>query len=307
MFYFIRILILIAKDIYIMFLRKLRLLIEFTRWKDWILWIVFILFGYFLAPPALSPLSNFAVLILVFLLVESFGFAINDYFDAEYDKMKQKTHNVISRKLLDKETASVFCAFLLLSGITTGFIFLPFFSFLSIAVLYAIFFFYSSPPFRLKERAFIDIISHGMFNPLLMIAAYLLKAPFGAEILLISFSAFLFSVLICLTQEIRDMVPDKKAGFRTTAIKLGYRNSLNTIRIIFLVSIVPIFLAIIIYRPIYWVILLSGLFFYLKMLFSNPLQKEFFENTVMAMNRGLLILAIAFMAVIIMDSTWVAI
>lgn len=284
-------------------MEKLIILLRFTRWSDWILNIGFVLFGYFL-----SKLSYYIILpaiILVFFFVESFGFAINEYFDAPFDKIKPATKNVISKCLLSKSNAAIFCTFLFFVGLINAFLLLPVQSFIPIVLLYIVFLVYSSPPFRFKEKALVGIITHGIFVPLLLLASYLSVSPINASIILFSICTFLLSILVGITQEIRDMDVDRKSGFKPTAIMLGYKNSLNLIRLIFLSAIILFVITVIIYMPLYLLLLMISSVFYLKLIFGKPNQKELYKKTLSSWDKGIVVLFIIGFALLPLYLQWI--
>ena len=279
--------------------QEINLFIRLTRWNDWILNIGFILTGFFLSRPESGLYTLLLPMVVVFFFVESFGFAINDYFDAPFDKLKPATNNVISKGLLKKSDAAVFIIFLLFFGLTFSFLYLPTSSFFLIAALYLVFFAYSSPPFRLKEKVFLGITAHGIGISVILLASYLITSPLQMSVVLLSFIAiaFFLSILVCITQEVRDMNPDRKAKFRTTAIALGYRRSLTLIRATFLLANVIFFVTVILYLPLYMLLLMAGSVFYLKLLFSNPPQRTLFQKTLRSWDKGI---AVAFITGLIM-------
>lgn len=280
-------------------------LIRLARCKDWILNIGYLLFGYFLP----SPVSyvSLAVLVFVFFAVESFGFALNDYFDAPFDRLKPETSNVISNGLVSRPAAALFCLVLAAAGLSAGFFLLPFYSFVWIAALYLVFFVYSAPPFRLKEKAFLGVASHGFFIPPLLFVSYLSVSPLGGGIVLISIFSFLLSIVVDITQEIRDMNPDRKAGFRTTAIALGYKRSLSLIKASFLAANIILAVAVVIYLPLYFLPAMLSSVFYFKLLLSNPGHKNFFRRSVDSCYKGVAVLLLVMLLVLPFHLGWVSI
>ncbi len=278
-------------------MQEIAIFIRLTRWNHWILNIGFVLAGFFLHRPEPGLYTLLLPIVVVFFFVESFGFAINDYFDAPFDKLKPITNNVISKGLLKRSNAAAFITFLLLFGLTFSFIYLPVTSFLLIALLYLLYFAYSSPPFRLKEKAFLGLIAHGAWSSLLLLASSLIVSPLKMVTILMSIIAFFLSVLVCITQEVKDMDPDRKAKFRTTTIALGYRHSLNLIKVIFILANAIFFVAVILYLPLYMLLLMASSVFYLKLLFSNPPQRILFQKTLRSWDKGI---AVAFIMGIIM-------
>src|SRR3989344_5048485 len=87
-----------------------RLFIKLTRWNDWILNLLVVAAGYVISRPVIGEsLGNLILFIIAFFLFESFGFAINDYFDAKSDSKNPKTKNLIAMGLIKKSHAMIFC------------------------------------------------------------------------------------------------------------------------------------------------------------------------------------------------------
>ncbi|MCX6819074.1 MAG: UbiA prenyltransferase family protein [Candidatus Aenigmarchaeota archaeon] len=216
-----------------MVLHKIKILLMLTRWKDWISILLILVLAYFITLHTASVYTDLVFMLVAFSLSLAFGFAINDYFDAPYDKMKPIVRNVISKNLISKLHAAVFCIFLLVACIVIGYYFLSFKTFVLLVALCILYFVYSSPPFRMKERAYLGIINHGMFYPILFVAGYTANLSFNAEAVIFSISAFMLSLLGDITQEIRDMDVDKKSKFKTTALEMGYIRSLTSLKYCF--------------------------------------------------------------------------
>lgn len=271
-----------------MVLQKIRLLIRLTRWKDWITIPLILVFAYFITLHSASVYTDLVFMLIAFSLSLAFGFAINDYFDAPYDKMKPIVRNVISKNLVSKLHAAAFCTFLLVSCIVIGYYFLSFKAFVLLVALCILCFVYSSPPFRMKERAYLGIINHGMFYPILFVAGYTANLSFNAEAVIFSISTFMLSLLGDITQEIRDMDVDKKSKFKTTALKMGYSRSLTTLKILTTLTILFFIAGVMLYRPIYLLFLSLGMVFYIKVLANNPSRSELFVKTIDAWNKGII-------------------
>ncbi len=271
-----------------MVLHKIKLLLMLTRWKDWIPILLILVLAYFITLHTASVYTDLVFMLVAFSLSLAFGFAINDYFDAPYDKMKPIVRNVVSKNLISKLHAAAFCVFLLVACIVIGYYFLSFKTFVLLVALCILYYVYSSPPFRMKERAYLGIINHGMFYPILFVAGYTANLSFNAEAVIFAVSAFMLSLLGDITQEIRDMDVDKKSKFKTTALEMGYSRSLTILKIITSLSIIFFITGVLLFRPIYILLLSLGMVFYIKVLVVNPSRSELFVKTIDAWNRGII-------------------
>ena len=261
-------------------------LINLTRWSDWITTLLILVAAYFISIHPASAYTDLIFLFLSFSLSFSFGFAINDYFDAPYDKMKPVVRNVISSGLISKLHAAAFCITLLASCIIIGYYFLSPMAFIFLLVLCVLFSIYSSPPFRMKERAYAGIINHGMFYPVLFMAGYTANMPIGSEAVVFSISTFMLSLLVDVTQEIRDMEADKKSGFMTTALKIGYNRSVTLLKILTALAMAFFVAGVVLYRPMYIILVGLGIIFYIRVLVSSPPRSKIFEKSIDAWNKG---------------------
>jgi len=287
MFYLLRFLIMMITYIS-MVLQKIKLLLMLTRWKDWMLIPLILVMGYFITLHTASVYTDLIFMLVAFSLSLSFGFAINEYFDAPYDKMKPIVKNVISKNLISKSHAAVFCTFLLVACIVVGYCFLSFRTFVLLVAFCILCYAYSAPPFRMKERAYLGIINHGIFYPIIFLAGYTANLPFNAEAAIFSIVAFMLSLLTDITQEIRDMDVDKKSKFKTTALEMGYIRSLTSLKIITALSIIFFITGVLLFRPIYILLLSLGMVFYIKALVANPSRSELFAKSIDAWNRGII-------------------
>lgn len=280
-------------------MHAVRLLLRLSRLRDWIIVIPTVFIGYFLSAPPFGAHWQLVPMLAVFFSVNSFGYGINDYFDAPYDRLKPRTHNVISWGLLGKGTAAAFCAAMAVLGLGISAVSLPLRSFAAIAVLYLAFFVYSAPPFRLKEKAVLGPLAHSTFGTLVLVAAFLISSPLTVVIALVAVVSSMLSVIVDITQEVRDLRVDRRAGFRTTAMVLGYARSLCLVTLLFLSANALYAAIVVLFLPAYWLLLMASSVFYLHMLMEQPKQNELFGRTAAAWNRGMAVFAAAGAAVLL--------
>src|SRR3989338_2131454 len=240
-----------------------RLFIKLTRWNDWILNLLVVAAGYVISRPVIGEsLGNLILFIIAFFLFESFGFAINDYFDAKSDSKNPKTKNLIAMGLIKKSHAMI------------------------------VFVLYSCPPFRFKEKFILDISVHGIFMSVLFAGAYIIGKPDNMNLILLAIPAFFISSIVCTTQEMRDIKSDKKSMFKTTAIKLGYQGSLTLVRAEFIMALLSFIYVVLFYMPHYMLLFLLAFTFYAKVLFSDIKQDEFFQKSIQSCNRSIVALVL---------------
>ena len=108
---------------------------------------------------------------------------------------------------------------------------------------------YSAPPFRIKSRPWLDLISHGLFAGVFFVVLPFLVFNVQMTLFhyLITFSIFYLSVTLELRNHLEDYETDKNAGLRTTVCVLGYERSdslLKYLAILYPLILLPIFLLI---------------------------------------------------------------
>lgn len=275
------------------------------RPEEWLQRFGIIFFGYILTGSlALTNIYSLLIALVAFIGIGSFGFIINDYFDREADKRKIKNRNPISKNQVSKKSALslaiVFGGF----GLSISYFLIP-----QVFILFLLSFFfltlYSAPPFRFKEKFGLDILTNAFAMPILFLVGYMLFKELSFPVFMIAFALFLLDIITGLAQEIRDYNGDKKAGFCTSVIKIGAKNSIVLIRLIVILFVVIYSLTIYLHFPIYFLILLIALLPLFKLIFSDKLKPEMPSKMLTDVNNkshlllGLLLLVVIFLSLVI--------
>ncbi len=199
--------------------------LRMLRIRDWLGYFLIAILGYII----FTELDTYILETILFCglisLYLGFSFSINNCFDIKEDLMVMKKNNPIAMGELSQMEGIIFSLSLALIGMFLALLRgLNVFLFSSILVFLS--FSYSSPPFRLKSKPFLDLISHGLFFGSLL---FLFPSVFFKEIsflnVLIATSIFHFSMILELRNGIEDYEGDRKAGLRTTACTLGLSKS----------------------------------------------------------------------------------
>lgn len=167
----------------------------------------------------------FYMFLFYFLLPANiFLYGINDYFDYETDKhnVKKQTHEILLKKEY-KKILKYILSIIFLSSVSVIFLPIPIFSkflFLCFIFLSAA---YSMPPFRFKKLPIADSVSNILYI-LPGVFAYSLFGKFPSNTLLLAI--VLWPISMHLYSAIPDILPDKKAHLKTTAVLLGEKYSL---------------------------------------------------------------------------------
>ncbi len=268
----------------------IKILVRLTRVDDWMYYIGVAIFGFFLSVP--DNYGSLIPVLAVLALTAAFGFSINDYFDARFDKLKTETKNVISLGIVKKRTAGAFCTLISILMFTIGALFLTLQTFILVTILYFIFYAYSSPPFRLKEKGVPGLLSHGAFIALFILIPYTTNSGIDLKIIMFTIVIFILSIVVDLTQEIRDMGADKKSGFKTVPVSIGYEKTFSLIKFLSVSSFCIFIIAVLVYMPLYALVLMTGSIFYLRVLFGKTNSDSFFRESINAWRKGVVITVI---------------
>ena len=181
-----------------------------------------------------------AVLVLAIGVGYWLAFALNDYFDAPFDKVdpQKAMKNFFVQAVLKDRYLRPFFLFVVL------FLFVTFISFgingvLLFAICCAIMWAYSAPPIRLKSRPGLDLLTHAFFVQ--TFPYFICLSLIGAKwieldyVLLAIF--FLASLTAQLEQQLRDYAVDRQQE-HTFATRTGLRSTLLLLKLITAVCII---------------------------------------------------------------------
>ena len=102
---------------------------------------------------------------------------------------------------------------------------------------------YSMPPLRFKEKAPLDLFSHAFFFGILpfLIGFYFANTSYSPPIFL-TICIALYSMVLEMRNELKDYFADQAAGYKTTAVVIGYDRSVRLLSLLVLSSIFTMFL-----------------------------------------------------------------
>lgn len=198
--------------------------------------------GYVAGIQSLNQFSEtiFSIHFFYFLIVANIlVYGVNDLFDKDTDvnnTKKESKEYVLARsshhllKLLIGLSIAFSVLLILLQPSLNDSLLLLLFLILAIS--------YSAPPIRFKSRIVLDFSS----NILYAIPGFLAFNHITGSLpsFLFIFSAFCWTSAMHLFSAIPDIIPDKTAGIRTTAVWLGDKKSLLLCSMLWLLSILPI-------------------------------------------------------------------
>jgi len=222
---------------------------EFIRIRNVIAWTLISFVGFFLGISS-SNLSSYIIPFFVFFIsfffIASLTFAMNNYYDAESDRINPRRINinaVASGKISKHNAIFLNIIFVFITLVVTilfkfeVFLFCIFLLFLGLS--------YSVPPFRLKGLPVMDIIWHffGFFS--IVIYGSYVAGSIGLINWLVAISLGVWSSVAQVGNHIADYSSDKNSGTRTFAVWAGLDKAKITINILtfsHLVILIPLIL-----------------------------------------------------------------
>lgn len=134
-------------------------------------------FMYFHPEIDLYIIGKLILAVISTCLIASANYVINEWLDAEFDryhptkKFRTSVTKVLNEKIIYAEYAA-----LSIIGLSIAF-YLSIMFFYTALLLLVMGFFYNVKPFRTKERAYLDVISESVNNPIRFILGWLVFAP----------------------------------------------------------------------------------------------------------------------------------
>jgi len=222
---------------------------EFIRIRNVIAWTLISFVGFFLGISS-SNLSSYIIPFFVFFIsfffIASLTFAMNNYYDAESDRINPRRINinaVASGKISKHNAIFLNIIFVFITLVVTilfkfeVFLFCIFLLFLGLS--------YSVPPFRLKGRPVIDVIWHffGFFS--IVIYGSYVAGSISLINWLVAISLGVWSSVAQIGNHIADYSSDKNSGTRTFAVWAGLdkaKITINILTFLHLVILIPLVL-----------------------------------------------------------------
>jgi 4-hydroxybenzoate polyprenyltransferase len=251
---------------------SLELFLKFYRVSDWIK-----VLGLVLIPCILFKASITDTLKLIFItsLLLAYSFSINDFFDFKCRGEK----NLVGETYKMEKNISILLllipSFMLICFLAV--IFPTFLSRIFFILDFLIFSLYSIPPFRLRDRKIIDVLSNSLMFPLILLYSYFYFTVSFSLFLLLLFLSFFFYFLVSeIIHEIAHSKKDRLTGRITTAAWLGRKRSIKLIKLILFLSL-PVFILFIVFLPHSFNIfpIVSSIFSLLRIDRINSWRKSF--------------------------------
>lgn len=204
---------------------NLKQILKISRPRFWLYLAGTYLVGYTLGINTVFDYNlEFLIYFLYFLIPANiFLYGINDYFDWDTDHFnpKKKTKEALLQKnqkykLLNILLITIIISIILLIPLR-GLTLLTFVTFLILSTLY------SMPPIRFKSKPILDFSSNILYaTP--AIFGYLQTGNTPSPLIIVAL--FFWTAAMHLYSAVPDILPDKKAKLKTTAVILGKKTSL---------------------------------------------------------------------------------
>lgn len=204
-------------------------------------WLLILLYQH--APFTWTLILGFSKILWLYFLLAITGHIWNDYFDIEYDAIAHKRNVFGTTKKLWYLLPLIMLPFLALGWVVLidglGVLFFLVVIQLIISILYAM------PPFRLKERSWLAVISTGFYEriiPYLMLF-YWMKIWSDIPYYFIAYLAWAYTweCRNYLNGQLDDFVLDKHSNVNSLAIQLGSQRTNALISFVFQIEIVLLF------------------------------------------------------------------
>ncbi len=222
---------------------KLRNYLRMFRIGDWI--------KFYIAMPLAGALlagANAAQLILVFIIfffLISYAFTVNNYFDVEIDRFHngkvQSNKNPLANGLISaREVLIIMLIQIGISAISIAMSWLGF----GLVVLNIFLFTVYSGVVRLKERAALDMIIHGlMFGAVPFLGGFALcSGRISPNIFSLALPLFILCAEALIAHQIVEYEEDMKST-KTTITMIGQRNGLLLLGLLAMISVGALFFA----------------------------------------------------------------
>lgn len=156
-------------------------------------------------------------------LAISFGFVINNLFDAKYDS--KFSGNPIARKEISYKSAVLATSVLLIVFLLSLFMISNVKMVALLLTSIVLFAAYSAPPFRFKEKGPWDVLTHALVTASPVAIGWLSVRALNQEAIGLVALAAVLGCGVSIDQEIRDFKSDKLNGFRTTVVLTGPKSA----------------------------------------------------------------------------------
>jgi 4-hydroxybenzoate polyprenyltransferase len=254
-------------------------LTQFIRIEHVFGWSV-ISFGGFILGMTSLVLTNYIIPFFVFLIsifcIISFTFSINNYYDAESDRInpRRRNYNAISSGKITKKTGLILNIILVIIPLLITF-FYRFEAFLFCFLFLAFMWSYSSPPLRFKNRPGLDIIWHFFGFIIIVIWGSFIAGKIELINWLAAISIGAFSLIGQVENHIFDYSFDKKSGTKTLAVKIGLEKTKKILTSLVILHIILLIPLIILYTISYYSsIIIAVIISILGLIFFKYKRKE---------------------------------
>ena len=208
---------------------KIAQLIKSLRIKEWRVYVGLSLFGLaFGSSDFFIFIKGLFKLIPLIFFYMSIAYLTNNIFDADGDSLnlRKRDKNPFAQKLLKAREGLLFLAVLVSSAIILALLIYDLAGLINYLIGLFLVIFYSTPPLRFKEKPFIDLLSHSLFFgvTIFLLGYFIVSRDIFVDAFLL-LGIVVYSIQLELRNEIEDFHADFSAGYKTTAVYLGFKKS----------------------------------------------------------------------------------
>jgi 4-hydroxybenzoate polyprenyltransferase len=170
------------------------------------------------------PRGRLVVSLLVYSLLMGSVYILNQIFDRDTDRLNQKLH-LLAEGYISLRTAWVECVALIVISLALSVLFSPAYR-VFILLSLGLGILYSAPPFKLKGRPILDILSNSIgYGCLAFMVGWLTAGKYDPAHLLKSIPYVLAVAAVFINTTVPDIDGDKKTGNITTGVFLGIQGT----------------------------------------------------------------------------------
>lgn len=203
-------------------------LMGYRGWKVWMSYdmhISLLTLLYILVVDNLSGPLDSLVLISSLGFYFMYGFLINDFFDSSYDIAVNKKRTI--QELPKVTFIAIILGIIFISALHLLYLKKPIYIAVYITS-YVLATFYSAPPVRFKNRAFLGIVVNALIEKTLpVIAVFAFFNHFEIDTLIFLTASFFIGLVEIVVHQIYDYTSDLETGVHTFVVNLGITKTLN--------------------------------------------------------------------------------
>jgi len=240
--------------------KVLVVLTKYMRLDDVIMWMAISFIGFILGTTSFTleaMILPFCVFVIATFFSMSFIFAINNYYDADSDRLNPRRRHKNALASGDISKTGAMAINMLCIGIAL--VLLAWYKPLAFVVAVLLFIWsvtYSLPPIRIKGRPGLDVIWHFFGFLYIVVLGALIAGSLSQLTWLMAVSLGVFSCIGQLGNHYSDYEFDKESGTQTFTVRYGLDTTKKTIEAILAIHLIILLLLFVLYSSHYLITVL---------------------------------------------------